>query len=506
MSVACLAVVSAAAVSPSKVENALSALDRALEHKNSYIDRRQAALDSMSSLRRVRGDEPSLLMRIADGYTSFNNDSALACLSRGIDVSHGGQALQFRWKHASLLPLAGFFEEAGKEFYSIDPSQVPDSLLISYYDSGRQMHSYMASFYGVYPEIAAGHTRRSLDFQEKLLGLLPKGSAEYKFRQGEYFYLSGNHELARVILSELVDAEPADSHLRARTAHHLSSIAKEYGDSTSYIYYLALSATADVLSATREVLSLQELGTRIYESGDIARAHAYLSHALANAVECGAPLRTIDTSQSLPIIERAHLAHIKQWRKSVYFIMGIMGLLLLVLAATLFALYREIHKQRRLQANLKLANRAKEVYIGRFLQLCSIYMDKLNRLCEIVERKLTAGQADELLRLSKSGKFVEEQSREFFDVFDDAFLHIYPGFVAGVNALLRPECRIVLKPGERLNNDLRIIAVVRLGIDDSARIARVLNYSLNTIYAYRNRLRARAIDRDNFEKDIMTIE
>lgn len=137
MSVACLAVVSAAAVSPSKVENALSALDRALEHKNSYIDRRQAALDSMSSLRRVRGDEPSLLMRIADGYTSFNNDSALACLSRGIDVSDGGQALQFRWKHASLLPLAGFFEEAGKEFYTIDPSQVPDSLLISYYDSGR---------------------------------------------------------------------------------------------------------------------------------------------------------------------------------------------------------------------------------------------------------------------------------------------------------------------------------------------------------------------------------
>lgn len=253
------------------------------------------------------------------------------------------------------------------------------------------------------------------------------------------------------------------------------------------------------------MLSLQELGAKIYESGNIARAHNYLSHALANAVECGAPMRTIDTSQSLPIIERAHLSHISQWHTTVYWIMALMGLLLVVLAVTMFALYREMHKLRRLQANLRAANHAKEVYIGQFLQLCSIYMDKLNQLCKIVERKLSAGQADELLRLSKSGKFVEEQSREFYDVFDNAFLHIYPGFVAGVNSLLRPDCRIELKQGELLNTDLRILAFVRLGIEDSSRIARILNYSLNTIYAYRNRLKARAIDKDGFEKAIMGI-
>ena len=133
-------------------------------------------------------------------------------------------------------------------------------------------------------------------------------------------------------------------------------------------------------------------------------------------------------------------------------------------------------------------------------------MDKLNQFCKIANRKLAAGQADELYRMTRSGKFVEEQSREYYDVFDNAFLHIYPDFVERVNALLRSDAQIELQPGELLNTDLRILAFMRLGIEESARIAQILNYSLNTIYAYRNRLKARAINRDTFEADIMTID
>lgn len=132
-------------------------------------------------------------------------------------------------------------------------------------------------------------------------------------------------------------------------------------------------------------------------------------------------------------------------------------------------------------------------------------MDKLNQFCKIAVRKLAAGQADDLYRITKSGKFVEEQSREFYEVFDSAFIHIYPDFVQQVNALLRPDAQITLAPGEVLNTDLRILAFMRLGIEESPRIAQILNYSLNTIYSYRNRLKARAIDRENFEADIMRI-
>ena len=132
-------------------------------------------------------------------------------------------------------------------------------------------------------------------------------------------------------------------------------------------------------------------------------------------------------------------------------------------------------------------------------------MDKLNQLCSIANRKISSGQVDELYKLTKSGKFIENQSKEFYDVFDNAFIHIYPGFVDSVNALLQPDKQIVVAPGEILNTDLRILAFMRLGIDDSARIAQILNYSINTIYTYRNKLKNRAINRDTFEADVMHI-
>ena len=183
----------------------------------------------------------------------------------------------------------------------------------------------------------------------------------------------------------------------------------------------------------------------------------------------------------------------------MYWILAAMALLVVGLIGSMIALRHEMRRMKVLQLKLEAANTAKEVYISRFLQLCSIYMDKLNNFCKIAVRKIAAGQSDEFYRMLKSGKFIEEQTSDFYEVFDNAFLHIYPDFVEQVNTLLRPECRIVTRPGELLNTDLRILAFMRLGIEESARIAQVLNYSLNTIYAYRNRLKARAIDKDNFE-------
>lgn len=156
-------------------------------------------------------------------------------------------------------------------------------------------------------------------------------------------------------------------------------------------------------------------------------------------------------------------------------------------------------------SRLEDANKTKDVYITQFLNLCSIYMDKLNQFNKVVNRKISAGKVDDLFKLTKSGKFVEEQSREFYEVFDDAFLHIYPTFVTDVNALLLPDKQIVLREGERLNTDLRILALMRLGIDDTSRIAQMLNYSVYTIYTYRNKFKGRAINREDFEKNVMSI-
>lgn len=133
-------------------------------------------------------------------------------------------------------------------------------------------------------------------------------------------------------------------------------------------------------------------------------------------------------------------------------------------------------------------------------------MDKLNQFNKMVNRKITAGKCEDLLKLTKSGKFIEEQSKEFYEIFDDAFLHIYPTFVTDVNRLLQPDRQLVMRDGEKLNTDLRILALMRLGIEDTSRIAQMLNYSVFTIYTYRNKFKSRAIDRDTFESSVMKIK
>ncbi len=371
---------------------------------------------------------------------------------------------------------------------------------------GRQMYSYIAAFCASMPDSARKFNGRSIEMQKKLLSVLPQESTEYKFNLGEYYFMTGEKGKAKAILEEIIHLLPTDNNMRARAAHHLATIARESGLDPDYTYYLAQTAISDATSATREVAALQELGNHLYTKGDLNRAYAYLTLALANAVECGAPLRMIESSKSLPIIERAKTEQINAKQRIIFMIIGLMSVLVIGLIVLLFILRSEMRRMHVLQDNLRQASRAKEVYIGQFLNLCSIYMDKLNQFCKIANRKIASGKTDELFRLTKSGKFAEEQSQEFYLVFDNAFLHLYPNFVSQVNALLRPDAQIELKEGESLNTDLRILAFMRLGIEESTRIAQVLNYSLNTIYAYRNRTKARAINRETFEADIMKID
>lgn len=501
------AVFGCSALEISRLESATLQLDRAIKERRNYIALRQRQIDSVQAqLGRHDLYKPALYMSMANLYKSFNNDSSMAYLRRGIAATTGTDSYPFRFRYAEQLPLCGLFDTAHSIFYGIPRDSVPPEMLADYLDAGRQMHSYMAAFFGDYPEVAEPHKDQALAFQKEMLDVLSHDSKLYKFNRAEYAFLTGELSYARVLLEEIVDSEHPASNIRARAAHHLSKIARDNNDVEAYRYYLTLSALADVLSATRELVSLQDLGALAYEQGDVRRAYGYLSDALENAVECGAPLRMVNTAKVLPLIESSYSNEISESRRDTVMVIIGLAVLMVILIVILLVLRHEILKMQRLQHKLAAANTAKEVYISQFLLLCSIYMDKLNQFCKIVTRKLSAGQSEELYRMTKSGKFVEEQSREFYEVFDNAFLHIYPDFVLRVNELLRPDAQLEIPPQGSLSTDFRILAFMRLGIEESQRIAQVLNYSLNTIYSYRNRLKARAIDRDNFEAQLMKID
>ncbi len=507
------------------VERSLIQLDNELKHRDHYLEKRVSRLDSLKKVRRGLEGKDTLAwlettMEIAKGYNSFNNDSAIIYYTKGYDaaleiatatppspLASTADSLQaeFRLRRATYMSLSGFVSDAINEYEAVDTSRMNDGLKATYHESGRQMYYFISSYYGGWLETYDYWNNRSIESQRQLIPLLDPASNEYLLNLGEYFYNIREYARSREILLNLLGKIKKDSPTYAIATHILASIALTRGDRNEHLYFLTQSAIADTRQATLEVTSLQELAGVLYQMDDKRRAHEYISVAMNNAVESRASVRMMKTTELLSLVEGDHNSQIALWRTWMYAIIAVLVMCMFALIVSIFFLRRQLTRVARMKQELQDANQTKDVYISQFLSLCSIYMDKLKQFGKVVNRKISAGQVDDLYKLTKSGKFVEEQSADFYKVFDDAFLHIYPNFVESVNSLLRPEERIVLADDEQLNSDLRILAFMRLGIDDTTRVAQILNFSVNTIYAYRNRLRNRAINRATFESDIMAI-
>ncbi len=188
---------------------------------------------------------------------------------------------------------------------------------------------------------------------------------------------------------------------------------------------------------------------------------------------------------------------------------GVVVLLLMAVAGALLLLRRKQQLKREREAlveRMEQLRRGREVYVNQFLNLCGIYMQRFEDYDRLVRRKITAGQTDELYKLLKSGKLLSDQGEMFYAVFDNAFLHLYPTFVGDINALLQPDKRIEPEGDNSLTPELRIMAFSILGFEETQRVARFLGLSVNTVYAYRNKLRSRAADRTEFDAAIAVMK
>ena len=190
----------------------------------------------------------------------------------------------------------------------------------------------------------------------------------------------------------------------------------------------------------------------------------------------------------------------------LYFLIGSLVVIAALSAIIIYIRYNDVKRLKRLKTELVNANLVKDSHLGRILSLCSIYMEKLDDYNKLVSRKIAAGQIDDLYKLVKTGKFLDDQSKMFYEIFDNSFVHMFPTFIDEVNALLGPDKGFEqLSEPVKLTPELRILAFMRLGLDDSAQIARFLGLSLNTVYTYRNRMKSRAKNRATFENDIINI-
>ncbi|HQH10617.1 MAG TPA: DUF6377 domain-containing protein, partial [Bacteroidales bacterium] len=294
-------------------------------------------------------------------------------------------------------------------------------------------------------------------------------------------------------------------------------------------------AMADIQSAVKDHASLTRLATVLFETGgNIDRAFRYIDISLADALFYNAKLRPWQVAGVLPQIEKAYQEkQVTQARRARAFLISISALVLVLVLASAYLVkqtrrtirahssLREINKRivtqnkelnrvnvqlQTLNHQIAESNRVKEGYIGLFLAILSDNLDKMKEFRAYVKRSIRYGKTQELSEELNNTEWAEEEVANFYRTFDTAFLELYPSFVQDFNALLTPEEQIVLKKGELLNTELRIFALIRMGIKDSGKIASLLRYSVNTIYNYRAKIKNAALgSRDDFEDRVSSL-
>ncbi|HVV07176.1 MAG TPA: DUF6377 domain-containing protein, partial [Puia sp.] len=254
-------------------------------------------------------------------------------------------------------------------------------------------------------------------------------------------------------------------------------------------------------------------------AGDVKRASLFIETAIHNAEFYGARLRKVQVSSILSLIESEKINAVESQRRLLIRYSAVVTLLLIVLVFLIVVIRRQVKKlkkaqqmiteahevQRQINDKLEEANKIKEEYIGYFFSLDSEFFVKLERLKKTLDQKIAERKLEDI-RFIVNNIQLKKEKEELLKSFDTVFLKIFPHFVDKFNTLFKEEDQIHLKD-ELLNIDLRIFALIRMGITDNDKIAQILGYSVNTIYAYKTRIKNRSIiPNDEFEARIMDIK
>ncbi len=457
---------------------------------------------------------------IADNYFGYQSDSVLAYLQKNLLLADSADNKNWRYEtlinKSNLLNSIGLFTESKMILDSIK-SDVPEALLFSYNATSESLYTNLY-------EYSKSNKMFADSYKTKLLEYYHKGydsSKDPVFKdlfQYNIFKMDNKWEEASASIDKFINAVPEKNRLKAIGYYCKATAEGEIGHTENQKKYLALSAIEDIESATTENRSIQELAFLLYKEGHYSTAYRFLESAIEDANFYNARFRTFQISKVQPIIEKAYTLQINSTNKKLRFSVWTISIMLIVLGLVTYLLIRQLKiivKSRKelrsaneklisLNVQLDEANHIKEEYVAFFINQCSIYLERFERYKKLISKRLSVGQVDKLSEMVNNKKNVEMDLDELYQSFDKAFLRIYPNFVEEINKLLKPEERY---PSTNvLNTELRIFALIRLGINDSAQISDFLRYSLRTIYNYRSRVKAKSvIENDDFEDRIMGI-
>lgn len=530
---------SSAEVFPFYQDSIKKVLLETVAKKEQYVKVRQDRIAEIKKMWNIPGinqyQRYNINYKLYDEYKVFLADSAIFYMKKNLNLAETLNDKYLRnqstVKLAHLYTIAGMYSDAFRLLSSVKSLELPHDLKIDYFDAFKQYYNYYSN---TNPSFTKDYYLRSKQYRDSLLAILPPESNHYRIVYADKLYDAKEYKKAERLLLNMLVTTKEDSHEKAVLAFALGNVYKKENDFQKQYICFMISAICDMKNAIKENASLRSLAILMYERGDIDDAFMFIRFSMDDAIFCNARLRTFEVSQIFPIIDNAYRHKIESKNKQLSSFLIIISLLLCALVFAIVYVYKQMHRisairKELYRANMKLielneelqntnfhkqevnnelieANRLKEVYIGQFLDLCSNYIDKLKIYKDSLNRKASERKLDDLFKMLKSNEIIENELSELYKIFDKVFLHLYPQFVEDFNSLLLPEGRFVLENPLELNTELRIFALIRLGISDSGKIANFLHYSASTIYNYRTRVRNKAaVPRDDFENRIMKI-
>lgn len=523
-----------------ELQELYSRLDTEISRSDIYEKEKEARISRLKKEYDLTGDSHRRTMIIDSliyEFAAYNADSTLYYISYNLrrpDLrNHPGEYTRNMIKRLDQYAHAGLFSDALTVINSIPRDSLTEDLLEEYYSACCATYQYLSEYTSEHETSKEYEVKRNI-YTDSLKQVVKPGSFNHLVYVMSEKARNGEPAEAIEGIKKHLEEYPSGTREFSILASTLSYICKSNGMDEEYKRYLVLSAISDVQAAVKENMSFREVATVMFEEGDVERANLYLKKSIADANFYSALMRNAQSSKMLPVIDDAYSSLQNGLTKRLRIMVAVSCLLLVILGITVFYIFKQLRNIRRanekarraneelsnLSAKLKEMNseleernrelgeynRTKEEYAGLFMEFCSSAILTLQRYQQSLRVSAAqGGNRAALMKKLESSEISDQLLKNFYVKFDEAILNIYPSFIEKFNALLVPGEQVVLKSGELLNTELRLFALIRIGIDDSAKIAQFLRCSISTVYTYRSKMRKRAVNPEDFEREVKNL-
>lgn len=511
-----------------RTDSLIQVLVHAIETRDVSVNARLQRLDLLKQkLALASGtsleERFTLYDAIYNEYKTFIYDSAFSYAQKLIDAAYrlrdNSKIGYARVQLGFILVSSGMFKETFDSLASAPVKDVADTTKVQYYYVMARTY-YDLGTYNNDNHYLNQYSRLASQFMDSARAKSKPGSYDY-FSHSALQNLKNNKNIREAMeYLEKVLKTPLTPQKRAVSCHNLGLMYKSLNETDKAIEYFVYAAMADLEAATKETAAMFTLAKLLFELGDVDNSYIFIEQAMDDAVYYGARQRKVEIGSLLQVIASKRLNSSEEQRKLWFTyatVVTVLSVLVIVFAIVIVRQLKKlkvaelsiIHANERLQEtnhNLREAIAIKDEYIGYYFNINSEYINKIEELKTSVDHKLTNRKYDDIKYIVNSIDLKREREALYFN-FDKVFLKLFPDFVTEFNSFFDEKDRTVLKDNQLLNTELRIFALIRLGISDTEKIAKILNYSVNTIYAYKTRVKSKSkIANEEFEQKIMGIK